>query len=452
MTGREQPSLSLSRDTEHEARALRSIASALERIPFYAKRQTHAPALVEPSYRPGSLEALLASLPLLTADSIRASLPKVWFPVDRNPKEELASGAISIVETGLSDARIRLLWDKAWWLAQEQRAWHASEVAELALAEATRSAGSPGGIRDAVLWVPERGTGSCGAGDPSYEQRVERTRLHLNPRQDPTFWTEAVMRRMLEELALHETVALLADPFYLDVLARFADSLGQALRVQGFIGLTRSLTTSAHRANLARVFDPKRTVQVYSAREAGVLFIEGSDGLLHHAPFTTHVELLPLRVATPGASNVACVVVTTLDRAVQPLVRYVLGDLVQVATAPSRFTTVPPITTVEGKLDDCIVRPDGAIVTPAAVDRALEAARAAPTGYQVIQTDLASVTIEVMGGSCTEVTSALAPLLDGLTVSARSATAIAIESTGKYRTCRRMTPRLPLDAFVSTQT
>ncbi|GAI30740.1 unnamed protein product, partial [marine sediment metagenome] len=70
------------------------------------------------------------------------------------------------------------------------------------------------------------------------------------------------------------------------------------------------------------------------------------------------------KVPTPGAKDVALVVVTTLDREVQPLVRYVLGDLVQVADAPSRFTTVAPLVSVEGKLDDAIVRPDGALVTP----------------------------------------------------------------------------------------
>ncbi len=51
--------------------------------------------------------------------------------------------------------------------------------------------------------------------------------------------------------------------------------------------------------------------------------------------------------------------------------RYVLGDLVQVAEGPSRFTTVPPLESVEGKLDDAIIRPDGALVTPGAIDRAL---------------------------------------------------------------------------------
>jgi hypothetical protein len=291
---------------------------------------------------------------------------------------------------------------------------------------------------DAVLGVPERGTGSCGSGDPTYEERLEGHRLHLNSRQDPTFWSESVMTRMLDELARHETDGLLADPFYLDVLARHAATLGGRLDVRGFVGLTRGLTTAAHRAALARVCAPDSTLQIYGAREAGTLFVQGEDGLLHHAPLTTHVELLRAKVQTPGATDVALVVVTTLDREVQPLVRYVLGDLVQVASGPSRFTTVPPLTSVEGKLDDAIVRPDGALVTPGALDRAI--APWAPRAYQVVQRDPSSVEIEVVGGSPDAVLAGVAPLLEGMKVTARAATAIAVEPNGKYRISRRTAP------------
>ena len=71
-------------------------------------------------------------------------------------------------------------------------------------------------------------------------------------------------------------------------------------------------------------------LNLYGASEVGVLFMEGEDGRLHHCPLTTHVELLPVKVATPGATNVALAVVTTVDRAVQPLVRFVVGDSVSV--------------------------------------------------------------------------------------------------------------------------
>lgn len=412
----------LERDDEHDARTARAIRAAIASVPFYAKQAIGLPSDGAP------LADTLAAVPLLTPARVRPTLPKAWLPEGRDAKAELASGKISVIETGIGDARVRVLWDGGWWHAQERRALGVNPVAASSLA------GERGPYTEAVLWVPERGTGSCGSGDPAYEDRLEGARLHLNSRQDPTFWSEAVMTRMLDELAQHGTVGLLADPFYLDVLARHAATLGRQLDVRGFVALTRALTTSAHREAIGRVF-PGPVLQVYGAREAGILFVEGDDGKMHHAPFATHVELVRAQAETPGAENVALVVVTTLDRDVQPLVRYVLGDLVQVAPGPSRFTTVPPISTVEGKLGDSVIRPDGAIVTPGAIDRAMAAVGA--RAYQVAQEEPASVSIEVVGASADDAQGALAPLLAGMTVTARAATAIAVEPNGKYRTSRR---------------
>ena len=420
-------------DGEHARRTVRAIRGALATVPFYAKQ-----GLVSPNEE-APLGHALAALPLLTAARIRPTLPKAWLPEGRDAKAELASGKLAVVETGLAESRVRLLWDGAWWRSQEARALQVSPRAGAAIK------GQLGPYRDAVLWVPERGTGACGSGDPEYEDRLEGSRLHLNSRQDPTFWSESVMTRMLDELARHETTGLLADPFYLDVLARHAAVLGRRLDVRGFIGLTRGLTTAAHREALARVYDAASTLQVYGAREAGILFVQAEDGLLHHAPFTTHVELLRAKVPTPGATDVALVVVTTLDREVQPLVRYVLGDLVQVSSAAPRFTTVSPLVSVEGKLDDAVIRPDGALVTPGAIDRAIAAA--SPRAYQVVQSDASSVSIEVVGGSPEAAAAALAPLLEGMTVTARPATAIAVEQNGKYRISRRTAPATTYDLF-----
>jgi phenylacetate-coenzyme A ligase PaaK-like adenylate-forming protein len=419
----------LARDPDHETRSVRVLRDALRTVPFYAKE-----GLADRVAADMPLSEALARLPLLTRDRVRTTLPKAWFPEGRDAKAELASGAVAVVEAGPVESRVRVLFDASWWRAQERRALSIHPRAEGTLAA---------GFRDAVLWVPERGTGSCGSGDPDYESRLEGTRLHLNSRQDPTFWTDPVMTRMLEELAMHETTALLADPFYLDVLARHAASLGRRLDVRGFVATTRALSTTAHRAALARVYGGP-AIELFGSREVGSLFVEGEDKTLHHAPFATHVELLRARVETPGASNVALVVVTTTEREVQPLVRYVLGDLVQVGSQPGRYTTVPSIASIEGSFHDAIVRPDGALVTAGAVDRAIGAA---PRGYQVVQTALDAVEVEVVGGSADQVAEALAPLLGTMRVAARTATSIGVEPNGKYRTTRRRVPAKLSAAF-----
>lgn len=416
----------LSRDTEHAGRTLGAIRRALASVPFYAKQNLGG--LVADD---ASLDTALARLPLLTREKVRPTLPKVWFPEGRDAKAELASGAVSVVEAGTAASRVRILFDAKWWREQERRALAIHPRAASALA------GELGSFRDAVLWVPERGTGSCGSGDPSYEERLEGARLHLNSRQDPTFWTEPVMTRMLEELGLHETTALLADPFYLDVLARHAALLGRRLDVRGFVATMRARATRAHREALSRVYSGT-LVDVLAAREVGTLFVEGDDGKMHHAPFATHVELLRAKVETPGAKDVALVVVTTLEREVQPLVRYVLGDLVQVAPGEGRFTSVPAIASVEGSIDDAIVRPDGALVTPGAIDRAIPPSDA--RAYQVVQSEPGAVEVEVAFGSPSNVEQALASLLPGMKITARNVTAIGVEPNGKYRSVIRKLP------------
>jgi phenylacetate-CoA ligase len=250
------------------------------------------------------------------------------------------------------------------------------------------------------------------------------------------------MTRMLDELARHETIGLVADPFYLDVLARHAAVLGRRLDVRSHVALARALPTASHRAAIGRVF-PGLVLDVYGSRAAGTLFVQGEDRKLHHTPFS-HVELLRAKRETPGAKDVAMIVVTTLDREVQPLVRYVTGDLAQIAEGPSASTGTPPLASIEGSFDDVLLRPDGAIVTPAAVDRVL-----APLGlraWQIAQRDPLSVELEVVG-SPEPARDALAPLLAGLTIVARRATAIAVDPDGKYRTTRREFPLALTDFF-----
>jgi phenylacetate-CoA ligase len=283
------------------------------------------------------------------------------------------------------------------------------------------------------------------------EERLEGARLHLNSRQDPTFWSDVVMTRMLDELAMHETVGLFADPFYLDVLARHAAVLGRRLDARGFVALTRARTNASHAAAIRRVY-PGTVFQIYGARSTGTLFVEGDDGLLHHPPRASHVELLPAKRPTPGASDVALVVVTTVGRDVQPLVRFVTGDLARIAppatgtTGAARATAVPPLASIEGRLEDSILRPDGAIVTPGAVDRALS--ELPLRGYQIAQLEADAIELEVVGGPADDARRALEPLLEGMRVEAREATSIAVEPDGKYRTSRRRAPPLAVaDAF-----
>jgi phenylacetate-CoA ligase len=430
-------------DAEHEPRVRTAVAHAYERIPFYAKKRAK-PAAVGPHT---SLAEFLAGVPLLWKHQIRTTLPKEWVPEGRDVRAELESGEIELVETSGSTAeRTRILWDKGWWLKQEERGMRTNPVVDRAMANAAR-------YHEAILTTPVCGLGSCHTGDLTFEERLDEHRLFLNSRADPTFWSPGDTSRMLDELARHATVGLESDPTYLATLARSATANGRTIAVSDFVTLTYAMTSAAHLRAIRRAVSVP-VYQLYGASEVGVLFMQGEDGLLHHCPLTTHVELLPVSVPTPGAENVALVVVTTLDRKVQPLVRFVVGDLVQVArNVPGRFTPVPPIVSPEGRLQDAIIRPDGAWVTAGAFDRALGGYPGVAL-YQANQESPAEVVVDVVAEEdappnlADALLERLGPLLSPLRISVRLATGIAAESSGKFRIVRRQFP-VDLGALVA---
>jgi phenylacetate-coenzyme A ligase PaaK-like adenylate-forming protein len=221
-------------DPEHESRTVTAILRALRDIPFYSRNPRWS-ARPEPGAR---LDDVLARLPLLWKQDIRATLPKQWVPAGRDAKVELASGDIELVETsGSTGDRTRILWDKGWWLHQEERAFRTHPLVARAFA------GKQGPYREAILTTPVCGLGSCHTGDMTFEERLDEFRLFLNMRPDPTFWQAADMTRMLDELGRHETVGLESDPMYLASLARNAADQGRTIDVGAFVVLTYAFTS-----------------------------------------------------------------------------------------------------------------------------------------------------------------------------------------------------------------
>jgi hypothetical protein len=96
---------------------------------------------------------------------------------------------------------------------------------------------------------------------------------------------------------------------------------------------------------------------------------------------------------------------------------------------------------VEGRVDDAVVRPDGALVTAGAVDRALAAVQGARL-WQVNQRAPGQVEVDVVAEGdaaavIDDVRARLAPLFEGLELAVRAATAIPIEPSGKFRVSKR---------------
>jgi phenylacetate-CoA ligase len=421
---------------KHDRAAMDAISRAIHEIPFYARHREKMAG--------ERLEDVLPKLPLLFKKDVRKALPKAWVPAGRDVRAELESGDLELVETsGSTEDRLNILWDRDWWLRQEERSMRTNPLVDRAMS------GAFGPYKEAILTTPVCGGGVCHIGDLTYEERLDEHRIFLNMRADPTFWLPDDKTRMLDEIERHGTVGLEADPAYLAALSLHAHALGRRVPVHasGFTQLTYASTTAAHVRSIRKAYDGT-LVQLYGASEVGVLFMEGDDGLLHHSPITTHVELLPAKVPTPGAKDVALVVVTTLDRIAQPLLRFVVGDLVQVDwNGPRRFSPVPPLVSIEGRVQDALLRRDGGLVTTGALDRALEPLVAIEQ-YQARQADAEHVEVDVVVCADARASSIeadarerLVPLLgDGVALDVRRVTAVAPEPSGKFRVSKREVP------------
>ena len=233
-----------------------------------------------------------------------------------------------------------------------------------------------------------------------------------------------------------------------------AASSGARIDVSGFVQLTYAFSTRSCLRAIAQAFAGP-VLQLYGASEVGVLFMEGEDGLLHHAPFTTHVELLPARVPTPGAKDVALVVVTTLDRVAQPL-----AALRRRRPGPGRPRRARAVDerrrrsrASRGAWTTRSSRPDGALVTAGALDRALGGGRrrralagqpadAGPGGDRRRRLR-GRLTRATAARWCDDARAARRRRCSKASRSAaRSATAIPIEPSGKFRVSKR---HFPLD-------
>jgi phenylacetate-coenzyme A ligase PaaK-like adenylate-forming protein len=283
-----------------------------------------------------------------------------------------------------------------------------------------------GGFREAVLTTPACGGGVCHIGAQSRAERTIDGMLFLNQSPDPSYWTDAECDRMLAEWRDFAPRGLEADPAYLAALCRAARRSKLPLPAPEFIVLTYETTTRAQRAEIARAVDAP-LYQLYGATEAGALYMECEQGLLHANERHVHIELLPV------GNGLSRVVITTLGREWMPLLRYDIGDVVRVSDQKScacgQPSALPLLSRIEGRLSDCLKREDG-LVSPLMLDDVIS--RAAPG---LFQWQLEGEVLFGVGEGASAAASAVGDLL-GRSLRGESTSAIAPEASGKYRLVR----------------
>lgn len=154
---------------------------------------------------------------------------------------------------------------------------------------------------------------------------------------------------------------------YPSALALMAEEqIARRLRISPLQAITAGeAMTAEYRSEIHTAFEGLRVVEGYAASEAPGLAIGCDEGSFHvntdwylFEPVDENYQPVP-----PGVTS-HTVLVTNLANRVQPLIRYDLGDRVEVATAPCPCGSVLPAVKVEGRTNDVLTfeTPEGRAV------------------------------------------------------------------------------------------
>jgi hypothetical protein len=225
-------------------------------------------------------------------------------------------------------------------------------------------------------------------------------------------------------------------------MCRFALAKGLALHAPEFVTLTyEQITRGALRA-IKRALPSVPPLSLYGATEAGVLFMECTQGRLHHNTRHSHIELGDPSTGSgqaPSAGSgqaLGSVIVTTLGRTWMPLLRYEIGDLVTRVETPcacGRDDGGFLLARVEGRGADALPSPSG-LLTPAMLDDIIDGADETIAQWQLAR-GAAGWELHVVGSDGARAAAAV-DLRLGAAVEPRPTTAIVAEASGKYRTVR----------------
>ncbi len=322
----------------------------LREVPLY-RHSADEPWTAEPA----SALAWLRRLPLITKQDIRRDFPRNFLGANADLERLLEQNLIELEHTsGTSEERMPLLLPRGWWAEQELRALGLNPVAGEVLAREP-------GARRVTINSPVCSGDICYTGTPSRDERIVGTALFLSLSRYPFLWTETELARMAAEAIEWQPRFLDVDPVYGVVFARYCERHGVRLPSLRFIISSYEFLSVAHRRILRRVFGVP-VLDLYGSTETGHLLMEDQDGQMRPSLHTALLEAL--HTDSQGISELA---VTTLTNPFMPLLRYRIGDLVELQEHPyaTRYA-------VHGRAADAFHAPSGRRVTTRQVDQCFE--------------------------------------------------------------------------------
>jgi len=262
-------------------------------------------------------------MPTISKQDLRKHTWRNFIPAGMDVDAALKTGTIELVQTsGTINEQILNVWYQLWWDASEVASWrYNSHTAALKL----------GNHREAILTSPMNTGILSKNGLLTLEERTRGRFLYLNEKINLSLWNDQLILRIIRELEIFQPVVLEASPSYLAQVARFAYRHNLSVFQPPVIIFTYENPGIMARKQIRRVFRSP-LVSSYGSTEAGYVLMECEQGKLHQVSDSCRIDVEFMRPEY-GYPYVGKLLLTTLTNPWRSLIRFNVGDLVQIDPA-----------------------------------------------------------------------------------------------------------------------
>ncbi len=299
---------------------------------------------------------LLAALPFITKQDIKNNFPRNFLRQGQSLEELVASKVVEVEHTaGTTDNRADLLLGYGWWSRQET--WALSLNAQIA-----RVFGENPQARRVTISSPACNGEITYNGTPSAKRRSLGNTRFLSLSRFPFLLSEADLDRMIQETRNWDPVFLDTDPVYAAVFALHCERRQVKFPKLAFIFTSYEYTSVLHQRILERVFGVP-VFNLYGSTETGHLLMENETGQMIPSESIAHLDVL-----NPDERGIGELVVSTLTNDYMPLLKYRIGDLVEVRGGISDSGDGRTFI-LHGRAPDTLKAPNGRRITTRDVDQ-----------------------------------------------------------------------------------
>ena len=270
-----------------------------------------------------SIDARFSAMPIISKQDLREHTWRNFIPAGMDIDAALKTGTIELVQTsGTISEQVLNVWYQPWWDAAEAASWRYNSItATLELGE----------HREAILTSPMN-TGILDEnGLLTFEQRTRGRFLYLNEKINTSLWDDQLILRILAELEIFQPVVLEANPSYLAHIARYAHRHNLSVFQPPVIIFTYENPGILAKKQIRKVFRSP-LISSYGSTEAGYVLMECEQGKLHQVSDSCRIDIEFMRPEY-GYPHTGRLLLTTLTNPWRSLVRFDVGDLVQIDPA-----------------------------------------------------------------------------------------------------------------------